>query len=80
MEIWNSLTFEDVQSVFLEWQIHLNWIIENGGEYYSESSQKNRNLLGTHSKDILSARLIYLFNTLDLHLINCHINFSMLTE
>jgi hypothetical protein len=29
-EIWNSLTFEDVQSVFLEWQIRLNWVIENG--------------------------------------------------
>jgi hypothetical protein len=35
-EIWNGFTFEDVQSVFLEWQIRLNWIIENGGECYSE--------------------------------------------
>jgi histone-lysine N-methyltransferase SETMAR len=34
-EIWNDLTFEDVQSVFLEWKIRLNWVIENGGEYYS---------------------------------------------
>jgi hypothetical protein len=33
---WNGLTFEDVQSVFLEWKIQLNWAIENGGEYYSE--------------------------------------------
>jgi hypothetical protein len=35
-EIWNDLTFEDVQSVFLEWKIRLNEVIENGGEYYSE--------------------------------------------
>jgi hypothetical protein len=28
--------FEDVQSVFREWQIRLNWVMENGGEYYSE--------------------------------------------
>jgi hypothetical protein len=35
-EIWNDLTFEDVQSVFREWKIRLNWVIENGGEYYSE--------------------------------------------
>jgi hypothetical protein len=35
-EIWNSLTFEDVQSMFLEWKIRVNWDIENGGEYYSE--------------------------------------------
>jgi hypothetical protein len=33
-EIWTRLTFEDVQSVFLEWKIRLNWVIENGGEYY----------------------------------------------
>jgi histone-lysine N-methyltransferase SETMAR len=35
-EVWNELTFEDVQSVFLEWKIRLSWVIENGGEYYSE--------------------------------------------
>jgi histone-lysine N-methyltransferase SETMAR len=35
-EIWNDLTFEDVQSVFLEWNIRLTWVIENGGEYSSE--------------------------------------------
>jgi hypothetical protein len=35
-KIWNGLTFEDVQSVFLQWQIRLNWVIENGGEYCSE--------------------------------------------
>jgi hypothetical protein len=48
-EIWNGLTFEGVQSVFFEWQIPLNWVTENGGEYYSEQSKKNRNLLGRHS-------------------------------
>jgi hypothetical protein len=57
-EIWNDLTFEDIQSVFIEWQIHLNWVIENGGEYYSEESKKNGNLLGRHSQGILSARFI----------------------
>jgi hypothetical protein len=55
-EILNGLTFEDVQSVFLEWQIRLNSVIENGGEYYSESSNKNGNLLGRHSQGIFSAR------------------------
>jgi hypothetical protein len=35
-EIWNDLTFEDVRSVFREWQIRLNSVMENGGEYYSE--------------------------------------------
>jgi hypothetical protein len=35
-EIWNNLTFKDVQSVFHEWQIRLNWVMENGREYYSE--------------------------------------------
>jgi hypothetical protein len=58
-EIWNDLIFEDVQSVFLEWQIGLNWVIENGGEYYSEQSKKNENLLWRHSEGILSARLIW---------------------
>jgi hypothetical protein len=57
-EIWNGLTFEDVQSVFLEWQICLNWVTENGGEYYSEYSETNGNSLGRHSQPILSARLI----------------------
>jgi hypothetical protein len=35
-EIWNDLTFEDVQSVFHEWQLRLNWVIQNSGEYYCE--------------------------------------------
>jgi hypothetical protein len=29
-EIWNDLTFEDVQSAFLEWHIRLNRVVENG--------------------------------------------------
>jgi hypothetical protein len=35
-EIWNGLTFEDMQSAFLEWQIRLNWVIENSEESHSE--------------------------------------------
>jgi hypothetical protein len=35
-EIWKGLTFEDVQSVFLERKILLNWVVGNGREYYSE--------------------------------------------
>jgi hypothetical protein len=35
-ENWNDRTFEDVQFVFLEWKIRLNWVTENGGQYYSE--------------------------------------------
>jgi hypothetical protein len=31
-EICNDLTFEDVQFVFREWQIRLNWVMENGRE------------------------------------------------
>jgi hypothetical protein len=32
-EIRNSLTFDDVQSVFLSWMKPLVWVIENGGEH-----------------------------------------------
>jgi hypothetical protein len=32
-EIWNDLAFEDVQSVFREWQTRPNWVMENGGGY-----------------------------------------------
>jgi histone-lysine N-methyltransferase SETMAR len=56
-EIWNDLTFEDVQSVFLEWKVRLNWVIENGGEYSSQYNKKNDNLFGRHFQGILSARL-----------------------
>jgi hypothetical protein len=31
-EIWNGLTFEDVQSVFRRWQIPLTGVVEEGGE------------------------------------------------
>jgi hypothetical protein len=34
-EIWNDLSFENVQSVFLECKIRLDWVIGNGGEYES---------------------------------------------
>jgi hypothetical protein len=34
--IGNFTRFEAVQFVFLEWKIRLNWVIGNGGEYYSE--------------------------------------------
>jgi hypothetical protein len=33
---WNDFTFEDVQSVFREWQIRLNWVMENNREYHFE--------------------------------------------
>jgi hypothetical protein len=35
-EIWNGLNFKDVQSVFLEWKIWVNWVLENGGDHYRE--------------------------------------------
>jgi hypothetical protein len=56
-EIWNDLTFEEVQSVFREWQIRLEWVLENGGECYFEQSKTNGNLPDKHSQGILSARL-----------------------
>jgi hypothetical protein len=35
-EIWNGLTFDDVQSVFLGWMKCLAWVIDNGGEHIRE--------------------------------------------
>jgi hypothetical protein len=35
-EIWNVLTFEDVQSMFHQWQIPRNGVTEDGGGYYFE--------------------------------------------
>jgi hypothetical protein len=35
-EIGNNPAFENVQSVFREWQIRLNWTMENVGEYHFE--------------------------------------------
>jgi histone-lysine N-methyltransferase SETMAR len=33
-DIWDDLTFEDVQTVFLDWMERLSWAINNNGEYY----------------------------------------------
>jgi hypothetical protein len=57
-EIWNDLTFEDVQSVFRTWQIRLNWVTENSRKHYFESGKKNGNLLNQHFQGILSARVL----------------------
>jgi hypothetical protein len=35
-QIWNDLTFDDVQSVSRDWIRHLAWVAENDGEYISE--------------------------------------------
>jgi hypothetical protein len=32
--LWDELTFEDVQAVFLEWMNRLSCVIENKGEYF----------------------------------------------
>jgi hypothetical protein len=32
--IWNGVTFEQLQTVFLNWMEHLEWVISNGGDYY----------------------------------------------
>jgi histone-lysine N-methyltransferase SETMAR len=33
-DLWDELTFEDVQAAFLEWMNCLSWIIENKGGYF----------------------------------------------
>jgi histone-lysine N-methyltransferase SETMAR len=33
-DLWDELTFEDAQAVFLEWMNCLSWVIENKGEYF----------------------------------------------
>jgi histone-lysine N-methyltransferase SETMAR len=33
-DLWDELTLEDVQAVFLEWMNHLSWAIESKGEYF----------------------------------------------
>jgi hypothetical protein len=35
-DLWDELTFEYVQAVFLEWMNRLSWVIENKGEYFIE--------------------------------------------
>jgi hypothetical protein len=32
--LWDELTFEGVQVVFLEWMNRLSWVIENKGKYF----------------------------------------------
>jgi hypothetical protein len=32
--LWNEVTFEQLQSVFLNWMERLEWVISNGGDYY----------------------------------------------
>jgi hypothetical protein len=34
---WKGLTFNEVQSVFYKWMNWLRWVIENEGEYITES-------------------------------------------
>jgi hypothetical protein len=33
-DIWDDVTFEDVQTVFLDWMERSCWVINNNGEYY----------------------------------------------
>jgi hypothetical protein len=35
-QVWNDLTFDDVQSVFRDWMQRLAWVAESDGEYISE--------------------------------------------
>jgi hypothetical protein len=35
-QVWNDLTFDDVQSAFRGWTRGLVWVAENGGEYICE--------------------------------------------
>jgi histone-lysine N-methyltransferase SETMAR len=35
-DVWNRLSFDDVQALFRNWMSHLAWVIENGGEYIKE--------------------------------------------
>jgi hypothetical protein len=33
-DIWNDITFEYIQAVFLDWMGQLSEVINNNGEYY----------------------------------------------
>jgi hypothetical protein len=33
-EIWDKVTFEELQHVFLTRMARLQWVIQNGGEYF----------------------------------------------
>jgi histone-lysine N-methyltransferase SETMAR len=35
-ELWDAVTFEEVQAVFREWMKRLSWVIRNGGEYFTK--------------------------------------------
>jgi uncharacterized protein YukE len=35
-DVWNGLTFDDVQGVFRNWMSRLTEVIENGGEHIPE--------------------------------------------
>jgi hypothetical protein len=36
-DLWDELTFEDVQAVFLKCMNRLSWVIESKGEYFIKS-------------------------------------------
>jgi hypothetical protein len=36
VQVWNELTFDDVQIVFRDWIRRLAWVAENDGEYMTE--------------------------------------------
>jgi hypothetical protein len=31
---WDEITFEELQNIFLGWMERLQWVIQNGGEYF----------------------------------------------
>jgi hypothetical protein len=33
-ELWNNITFEELQMVFESWRDRLHWIIEHKGKYF----------------------------------------------
>jgi hypothetical protein len=33
-DLWDDLTFKDIQAVFLEWMNRLSWVIENKRDYF----------------------------------------------
>jgi hypothetical protein len=34
--IFDQVTFEDLQRVFLHWMKRLNWVVEHDGAYFQE--------------------------------------------
>jgi hypothetical protein len=45
-QVWNGLTFDNVQSVFRDWTRRLAWVAENDGDYINEYN-KIRFLMST---------------------------------